>query len=94
METSFTDTLDEKSAKAKEIYSKTFLVVAKAANKHIIMEYFIKIVTKIDKLCLKTNPLTLMKKKLCPVTRMTNMVTCIGDKRVTRVSQSSFLALT
>jgi cAMP phosphodiesterase len=93
METSFTGTLDEKRAKAKEIYSKTSLVVAKAANKHIIVEYFIKTVTKIDKLCLKINPLTLLK-KLCPVTRMTNMVTCIGDQRLTRVSQSAFLTLT
>jgi len=64
METSFTGTLDEKRAKAKEIYSKTSLVVAKAANKHTIVEYFIKTITKIDKLCLKINPLALLKKTL------------------------------
>jgi len=37
-ETSITDALDEKRAKAKEIYSKAPLVVQNLANKHIIVE--------------------------------------------------------
>ena len=36
----------------------------------------------------------MLLKELCLVTRMTNMVACIGDQRVTRVSQNPFLALT
>lgn len=93
METNITDALDQERTKAKAIYSKARLVVAKATNKHIIVEYLIKAAAKIDKSCWKMNPLMLLE-ELLPVTRVTNMVACFRDQRVTRVSQSPFLALT
>jgi len=90
-EARITDELDE-NLQSKKIHSETSLVVAKAVNKHIIVEYFIKPAVKIDKLYLKMNPFMLLK-GLYPVTRVTNMIACIGARRLTHVKSRNPLSL-